>query len=160
MISFKIIQELQLEDPKSIKRMKILSSMWVCFLYHLWMKPKIHSQIHHQQYSWASPLPFCCGAKVWARASFACNRFKKEQNSKEALPASFAFPPSRDEPCGKLFVKLNLSFCAPAGAKQEVPQLQLHSLITCLSMAAVSIHNLLLHGQFIFKLKQHLNCIH
>lgn len=69
------------------------------------------------------------------------------------MPASFAFPPSRDEPCGKLFVKLNLAFYAPAEAKQEVPQLQLHSLITWLSVAAISIHDLSLHGQFIFKLK-------
>lgn len=107
----------------------------------------------HQQCSSVSPLPFCFGAKVKASASFAFNRFKKEQNSEGALPASFAFPPSRDEPCGKLFVKLNLTFCAPTEAKQEVPQLQLHSLITWLSVAAISIHNLLLHGQFIFKLK-------
>lgn len=100
------------------------------FFHLLQVKPEIHSSGTFL----GSPFPFCFGAKVKVSTTFACNGFKKERNSKGALPASFAFPPSRNEQCGKLFVKLNLAFCALAEAKQEVPQLQLHPLITCHSV--------------------------
>lgn len=103
------------KDPKGIKRTMTLSTMCVWFLSSLAEAQDALSK--HQWCSWLSLLPFCFGAKVKASARFAYNRLKKEQNSKGALPARFAFPPSRHEACGKLFVKLNLVFLRSSRSK-------------------------------------------